>query len=462
MRSFQSLRMAAFVGFSIAVLAFSLFSACLQAETAGVYQEELDRLVSPLQNISLGPTSLTVGAQVRDRYEIRNNFDFNDAADNDDAFNLLRVRLNLDWKLHESVRAFVQIQDSEVFGFRSAPLVAADPAVYEDRLDLQQGFLDFKASWGVPLTLRFGRQEFSFGDERLVGAFDWSNVGRTFDAVRLIVEPEKWRFDVFAAEEVIHDRAHPNHPLHNDLFAGIHASTTRWEKRVVEAYVFARNREKVTGEDGLKDDSTSCTMGLRTKATLGENWDYDCEGAFQTGDSGTDDFLAGAVHVGGGYTFKETWAQPRLGAEYNFGSGDSDPADGDRGTFDNLFPTNHKFYGYMDFFSWRNIHNPAVSAILKPAKGLKVKVDYHWFWLAEEKDAWFNAGGAVLRRDVTGNSGSEVGQELDLLVTYDLNTHANLWFGYSHFFAGDFIGNTSATGAQDDADFVYLMLTLGF
>lgn len=62
---------------------------------------------------------------------------------------------------------------------------------------------------------------------------------------------------------------------------------------------------------------------------------------------------------------------------------------------------------YMDFFSWRNIHNPVVGATLKPAKGLKVRLDYHWFWLVEEKDAWFNAGGGVIRQDKTGQSGSE-------------------------------------------------------
>ncbi|MBI2193397.1 MAG: alginate export family protein [Planctomycetes bacterium] len=430
----------------------------LRAETAGYYQEESDQILSPLKKIPLGPTSLTVGGQLRDRYEVRNNYDFNDGTDNNDSLNFTRVRLNLDWAVREYFRAFVQLQDSEVFGLRANP----DPPRFEDRMDFQQAYLDFKVPVGPALTFRLGRQEIVFGDERLVGAFDWLNVGRTFDSARLILEPENWRMDLFAAEEVIHDRLNLNHPSHKDLFSGIHASTTRWENRVVDAYAYVRHREDVMGEDGRRDDSTGYTLGLRTKATVAQNWDYDFEGAVQAGDSGTDDFFAGAVHWGGGYTFKEKWAEPRVAAEYSFATGDEDPADGDEGTFDNLFPTSHKFYGYMDFFSLRNLHNPAVSLLLKPAKAFKVKLDYHWFWLVEEKDAWFNALGDVVRQDKTGQSGSEVGQELDLLLTYDLNSHFSFWFGYSHFFAGDYVQRTSAARAQDDADFIYVMMILNF
>jgi len=40
------------------------------------------------------------------------------------------------------------------------------------------------------------------------------------------------------------------------------------------------------------------------------------------------------------------------------------PRDGKHQTFENLFPTNHKLYGYMDFVGWRNIHNPRLSAAI--------------------------------------------------------------------------------------------------
>ena len=54
-----------------------------------------------------------------------------------------------------------------------------------------------------------------------------------------------------------------------------------------------------------------------------------------------------------------------------------DPADGDTDTFQNLFPTNHKFYGYADFFAWQNIHNPALQLKLTPSKTVSLQADYH-------------------------------------------------------------------------------------
>jgi len=446
------------VTMAFAVAPFAAGLAELRAETAGLYDEELTRLASPLKGISLGSTSLDISAEMRDRYEVRENFDFNDQADDDDSFNLLRLRLSADWDVSEHLRGFVQVQHSEAFGLRADP----DPAAFEDRLDLQEGFVDLRTTGAVPLTLRVGRQALAFGDERLVGAFAWSNVGRSFDGLRLTCESEQWRIDLLAAKVVNHERVQPNHATHQDLLGGVYASTTRWENRTVDAYLFLRSREDVAGEDGQRDDCISYTIGLRTRALLTERWDYDCEAAVQTGEVGTDDLLAGAVHFGTGYTFKETWSEPRVGLDYSFGSGDHDPTDGDRGTFDNLYPTNHKFYGYMDFVSWRNVHNPSIGLQCRPAKGLKLKLDYHGFWLVEKKDAWYSAGGAVTRRDTTGNSGREVGQELDLLLTCQANTHLTLWLGYSHFFAGDYVRRTSPTGAEDDADFVYLMMAMKF
>jgi len=34
-------------------------------------------------------------------------------------------------------------------------------------------------------SLKIGRQELIYGDERLIGAFGWNNIGRVFDAAKL-------------------------------------------------------------------------------------------------------------------------------------------------------------------------------------------------------------------------------------------------------------------------------------
>ena len=38
-----------------------------------------------------------------------------------------------------------------------------------------------------PLQLRLGRQELSYGEERMIGVSNWSNLGRTFNAVKFSI-----------------------------------------------------------------------------------------------------------------------------------------------------------------------------------------------------------------------------------------------------------------------------------
>ena len=91
--------------------------------------------------------------------------------------------------------------------------------------------------------------------------------------------------------------------------------------------------------------------------------------AVQTGSLGADSVQAWAGH----------W-QLRAGAptrvplgltgEYNYASGDADPTDGTRGTFDQLYPTGHDKYGLADQVGWRNIHHLRAGVELTPIKAV--------------------------------------------------------------------------------------------
>src|SRR5204863_880896 len=115
-----------------------------------------------------------------------------------------------------------------------------------------------------------------------------------------------------------------------------------------------------------------------------------------------------AAFIAGGYTWTESKFTPRMGLEYNFASGDSSPTDGKHGTFENLFPTNHKFYGFMDAFSLQNIHNLRLTASVKPLPRLTLTADYHAFWLADTSDSVYTVAGAR-RGGITATPGTGYG-----------------------------------------------------
>jgi hypothetical protein len=202
------------------------------------------------------------------------------------------------------------------------------------------------------------------------------------------------------------------------------------------------------------------TLGTHFKADPKKlnGWEAEGEFAFQTGQVSDLDLTAFAAHIGGGYNFKCPWS-PRLFAEYNFASGDDNPHDGNIETFQNLFPSNHAYYGFMDLFSWQNMHNPELSLKVKPCKQVGLETDFHWFWLANTNDAWYRANGTTRVRPITPGAPNYVGAELDVLMTFQPVKPLVIWVGYSHFFAGSYV---CATGACDDADFGYAQMTINF
>ena len=55
----------------------------------------------------------------------------------------------------------------------------------------------------------------------------------------------------------------------------------------------------------------------------------------------------------------------------------------------------------------------------------------------------------------------DLGQEIDLTVSYNLFKNFGVVAGYSHFFADDFIEDTGA-GVDRGSDWAYLQTTLSF
>lgn len=87
----------------------------------------------------------------------------------------------------DRVAVVLQAQDSRRFGEESS---VADGSA--DALDMHQAFLELRRPGRTTVGLRLGRQEVALADERLVGRRPWSQVGNSFDGVRLDAGGERW------------------------------------------------------------------------------------------------------------------------------------------------------------------------------------------------------------------------------------------------------------------------------
>jgi hypothetical protein len=359
-----------------------------------------------------------------------------------------------------------------------------------DTVNLHQAYVTVGNVSEFPLSLKVGRQVLSYGEERLVGAFDWNNIGRTFDAAKVRWESDWVGADFFTSREVIPQDGRFDTDNDHELFSGVYATTLKIPANILDVYFLARNAstKALTDEPSPQFPQPSArdiyTAGGRFKSKPGEvgNWDYSVEGAYQFGDFR--DTRAGApttrltqnafmAVVQGGYTFANFWAKPRLGAEFDYSSGDDNPKDGTHGTFDNLFPTNHKFYGSMDFASLENIEDAGVNLSLKPHRRLTFTLMGNFLWLANTHDNFYTVAGAprggVAATPGTGyginpNYNSYVGSELTAIGGWAMTRFAQLEAGYGHFFHGDYLAHTwSAPGfGGRDADFAYAQINLKF
>jgi hypothetical protein len=379
------------------------------------------------------PDWLRVGLEHRGRLEGPVNAGFNDTRD--DAYWLNRFRFNVRVKPSRLLSFHVQAQDAQVFGRNSKP----DAPPFEDTFDLRMAYADIGETGKSPVIVRLGRQELAFGEQRLVGHANWVNTARTFDAARVTVARKTFKVDGFASSVVTMSDGDFNRSRQGESFYGAYSSFTAIvPKATLEPYVLARNVRMATSESGIRGRLESVTLGARWLGKLPAGLDYNTEMALQRGSLASDDISAWAGHWLVGRT-TGTKASLRVSSEYNYASGDSDPNDGKRNTFDQLYPTAHDKYGLADQVGWRNVHHLRTAVDVRPNAKWTVSGSYHSWWLASTTDGLYGAGGAVLVRPVAGFTDRHVGQELDVQTTYPLSPRIQVSGGYAYIIPGAFL-----------------------
>jgi hypothetical protein len=414
--------------------------AAAQAPAAAPQTFPTPRVPLPNRLNQVLPGWLRLRAEARERMEGMSGAGF--TTGRDDVYWLTRLRLNATVRPSALVSFQAQVQDARVGGKAIGPTQAPFRAPF----DLRAAFVDVGGTTS-PVTVRAGRQELVYGEQRLVGHVGWLNAARTFDAAKVTVRTPVFSVDVFGASVVRtlvdgFDRSGAG-----NRFAGAYASTSRlMPSGVVEPYVFWKRDVNQAGELGAVGDLQHATFGVRLAGRMPARLDYGVEMALQRGSLGAEDVRAWAGH----WQLRESLpgrGSVTLVAEYNFASGDADPADGVRGTFDQLYPTPHDKTGLADQIGWKNIHHSRAGVELAPMRATPVSVNYHSWWLAERRDAVYAISNAVVARTPSGAPDRHVGQELDVQVTRAVTPHLSLSGGYAHIFPGPFL-KTATPGAS--------------
>ncbi len=391
------------------------------------------------------------GAELRARAQTRNGG--GDDPTKQDAFTTTRLRFDATMRPTRQVRIFVEAQDSHVQGFASG----RDNRAFKDPVDIRQGYFALGREDG-PLTLFVGRRELSFIDERIIGIRNWSNISPAWDGSELILRRGKDSLSLLAVTQV-------------DISDGFDPpSRTRWVYGAVgvigsglgghqiEPFYFT-SRRPVDLASNL--GGVLRTAGSRFSGLLAETWDYQVILAGQGGrtESQTQGAWMGVWALG--KTLERRRLRPRLGVEWSYASGDSDPQDGRIGTFDTLFPGPHRIYGEQDIVSLRNLRALKTGVELHPRRAWQINVDFLDFRLASRYDGLYQTNFvARAHAPLGGASSAHIGSEVDVVLRYAPAPRVEVSFGVSRFVAGQFVVRQVPGGDSQTFLHTTLLVTL--
>lgn len=347
----------------------------------------------------------------------------------------LRVRLGVNAVVSERLRGYVQIQDARLFGEEKSTVSN------EKNIDLHAAYGELRhpgssGAW----QLRVGRQELSYGNERIIGAVDWNNVGRSFDAVHSRLQHGAWTADLVAARLAATGTGAGSDS--DDLFLSYNRYAVPERDAAGEFYAIYRDDSRGVFETTVGEHASGSFGRLR----------FDEEFAYMLGErQGLDiaAFLASAqVHVRLAERGKLT-----LGAGVDFLSGDGDPSDGEDRYFDTnrLFHTGHKFYGLMDvaerLAGRAGLVDPyGVLSVSGPRK-LLATATVHVFHVDQRQTLSPSADSSYL------------GTEVDAVVGFTPVESARVELGGAVFMPGD---TMKARQQSANGSWAYLQTTVGF
>jgi hypothetical protein len=378
-----------------------------------------------------------------------------------DQYTYLRARLGVRIDPAPGARIVLQGQDSRVFGAEANSTASAQAA---DLFDLHQAYLEvYNQSGPLSATVRAGRQEMAFGNQRLIGVSNWTNTGRTFDAVRVLVEPRvstesatgtPWTATLVGA--AIEERGarfdEPASATADHLLAGLYATHTVFGDGVLDGTVlYDRNAHYRAYNDANRTTFDSHLTTRLGPAPL----HAELEGAWQTGrqhvtESGASQDLDAWLAAARLATLPAGSRRAFIGIGADILSGDATPVDGHYTAFATMYPSNHGFYGLMDLIgdpSSSTQERGLVDLLANGSIGLTtrstLRAELHHFATAAGTDR-------------------PLGWEADLGLPTRINHAATIDVGYSAFHADDGAGVVGLADPGKTRSWVYVQLTVGF
>ena len=383
-------------------------------------------LVGLLGDYAYGQFSLS--GEIRPRMEYLHGYSTLTDKDSDPAgFASQRTRINFNYS-NERVKMGVSVQD--VFLWGSQPQLFST----SNTLSLHQAWAQYFIA--PSLSLKLGRQELVYDDERIFGNSNWDQQGRSHD-VALLRYDGMLRIDIGAAFN--QDEKHLNgsyYKLHNYKMMQFVWLNTDIVDNLNLSLLFLNNgyqHDYKVLEEGIHHDKTknvfNQTLGGRLLLTPG---DFNMHAsAYYTMGKDTEDRDLSAYYVGLGvdYNMSDDW-NLGIGWEHLSGTDQKDMIENPNGyknkSFNPFYGTSHKFNGFMDYFNansnWSNSVglNDLFASVQFSRRNFEINLTGH---------AFLTAASVIKDGNVNETMEPYLGTEIDLTMSYRLSRTSNVVLG---------------------------------
>lgn len=402
---------------------------------------------------SSGKYYISFGGNIRYQYFYAKNENWGDGPQDNDGYILSRFLLHADFHAGKFFRAFVQTQSSLADG-------RIDPSpVDQDPLEVHQAFADFNFvnEKSKKLILRAGRQELTYGSQRLVAVRDGPNNRQSFDGVKLITAKDNISGDFFyshfvvARDGIFDDHSSKDRQLWGSYFVMNKVAVIK----NIDVYYLGYKRTKASFNDGAGKE-TRHSVGTRIWGKT-ENWRYDGEAVYQFGDFASKNISAWTASINAGYRFNEVKFHPELSFKAEAISGDKEVGDNGLQTFNPLFPRG-AYFGLASVIGPANLIDFHPSVSLQLSKSVDWVIDYDMFWRYSSSDGIY-APNTILIYPGDTTTAKKIGNQLESEIIWQSNAYLYFRLEGTWFNAGEYI---KASGTGKDIFFAGITMQLNF
>jgi len=425
--------------------------------------------------LALGTTyaQLKISGEIRPRFEYRHGFKaLPDSAANHAASVDQRTRLNFDYK-QDQLTFRVTLQDVRTWGSQKQLVGNEDFGI------------SVHEAWGEASSkdnthkLKFGRQELSYDDQRILGSVGWAQQARSHDALLYKYGRNKFKFHAGAAYNQNKGQLKTTNFVNPGSYKAMQYAWANYAASSdLKISLLAMSvGQQVTYKD-INDqvthfhDNYTLTTGTRVlynKNKLG----VDFSGYYQMGATAQEVARSvSAYNLNVAVSYKVTdKIKTTLGYAMLSGNDKTDTTASYLGTehsFNPYFGTNHKFNGFMDYFY---VANHAGNVGLNDAF---LKVDYkHEKFTAGITGHAFLANTNILDTKELADNGnykamdSYLGTEIDIYGAFKLAPGTTCKVGYSQLFGTASMeavktvkGKTEGGDMRETANWGYVMIIM--